>query len=667
MRIRHWFRPPHDLLVPFLGTTLVLSAALGWLGWRLLQQDRAVELQRVHDQLQSSADLIAAELRQTLSDAEEQLTRLSLLPASGLEEAASAYAEGLGEDALVVVFQPGTVLAYPGHRLAYYPVLPTAEEPAVETFAAGEDHEFRTRDFDRAIAYFEQLSESDDDRIRAGALLRLARNQRKASQPDAALATYSELASMGLVSVGGQPAELVARRAQCDLLEQLGRQAELRAKAQQLDRDLHRGRWQLDRAAYMYFATEALRWLEAGSVSLEDLAERQPAALSLAAGVKSLWEVWQQNQPAEKILVGRQSLRPHDRSVFLLWRGSADRLAALVAGPGFLEGQVLGPLQGLLERQGVRVALADVEGRTVVSQITDSQAQNVVRTMADTGLPWTLRVVDAEPMADLARLAGRRRLLFAGLGFMALLVVAGIYFSVRAMSREIEAARLQSDFVAAVSHEFRTPLTSLRQFTDLLADGRASSSEDRDKCYAALQRGTRRLTRLVENLLDFGRMEAGSREFNLESLRAKDWVERVTSEFQEEVQERGYRVELGWNGAEAVVRADEAALGRALWNLLDNAVKYSPACKTIWVTGEFDQTCLTISVRDRGIGVPRQEQSEIFRKFVRGSALAGHAVKGTGLGLAMVEQIVRAHNGEVRLESKVGEGSKFSILLPAQE
>ena len=519
-------------------------------------------------------------------------------------------------------------------------------------------------------AYFRDLSRAhadNDERIRAGALLRLARNQRKAGQPDRALDTYRELASLGRVPVGGWPAELVARRARCDLIEELGRRTELRVEAQQLDDDLHRGRWQLTRSAYLHFTAETKRWLEADGSSLDGAGGPTLVALSLATGVDSLWERWQEDRDALNMLAGRSSLVSHDRSVFLLWRGTTNRLVALVAGPGFLERQVVGPVQGLLERQGVGVVLADGEGQTLVSyqSTTGSQTQSVLRTMADTRLPWTLRVVSANPEADLAQLAARRRLLFAGLGFVALLAVAGSYFSARAMTREIEAARLQSDFVAAVSHEFRTPLTSLRQFTDLLADGRVSAEAERDKCYAALRRGTRRLTRLVENLLDFGRIEAGFHEFILEPLRAETWVQRVTAEFQEEVRERGYRVELEWKGdGEALIRADEAVLGRALWNLLDNAVKYSPGCKTIWVDGAVGENCLTLSVRDHGVGVPAGEQREIFRKFVRGSVPTGYAVKGTGLGLALVDQIVQAHGGKVRLESTVGEGSTFTIVLP---
>jgi signal transduction histidine kinase len=257
--------------------------------------------------------------------------------------------------------------------------------------------------------------------------------------------------------------------------------------------------------------------------------------------------------------------------------------------------------------------------------------------------------------------------LFGCLGFAVLLVAAMGYFSARAIAKESEAARLQSDFVAAVSHEFRTPLTSMRQFTSMLSEGRVSNEEERGKYYEALSRGTQRLTRLVENLLDFGRLEAGSHGYNMERVRARDWLERVISEFREEVERRGYHVELTWDAPEeTLLRADDAALGRALWNLLDNAVKYSPDSKTIWVEGRAEGGWLTFSVRDRGIGIPANEHRRIFGKFVRGTIPGGRPVRGTGLGLALVEQIVRAHSGTVSVESKVGEGSTFCMRFPKQ-
>jgi len=666
MSIQQWFRPPRHLLVIFLMTTLVFLATIGWLGWGSLQEDSAVEIQRARDRLESSTDLVAAEVRQRLSDIDGELTRLSALPAASLDDAAFAYSRNLGEDGLVVVFEGDGVRAFPAERLLYRPAVAVPEEPDPEVFAIGEAYEYRGRDFARAILYFQDLAESEDRQIRAGALLRLARNQRKAGRTEAALASYERLEGMGHVMVGGRPAELLARSARSRLLEALDRKTELAEEARRLDRDLQGGRWPLTHAAYQLYADEARQWLETEE-SHGVQPGPSPEALSLADAVDVLWERWWRDQQASDMLAGRTSIPLHGRSVFLFWRATDKRLVALVGGPGFLTSHVVEPLRAVLDRQQVGVVLADGEGRTVVSYtVPASPAQNVLRTMADTRLPWTLRVVSTSGGADAGQLAARRRVLLAGLAFLAMLVVAGSYFSARAVTREVEAAQLQSEFVAAVSHEFRTPLTLLRQFSDLLADGRVSSEDERQKYYAALQRGTRRLTRLVEDLLDFRRMEAGSHGFRFEPIHAKEWIERVANEFRDEVRGQGYEVEVDWHAPETLaVKADQAAVDRALWNLLDNAAKYSPVCKVIAVDGTFDGHRLTVSVRDRGIGVPPDERSAIFRKFVRGSASGDHFVKGTGLGLTLVQQIVEGHGGTVQLESTVGEGSTFSLVLPA--
>jgi signal transduction histidine kinase len=237
----------------------------------------------------------------------------------------------------------------------------------------------------------------------------------------------------------------------------------------------------------------------------------------------------------------------------------------------------------------------------------------------------------------------------------------------RGVSRELAVARLQSDFVAAVSHEFRTPLTSLKQLAELLSSGRVASDERRARYYEVMERETGRLHRLVEGLLDFGRMEAGALEFSWERVTPSDLVRRVVTEFETELGESGYHVELSADATAPPVRADSEALGRAVWNLLDNAVKYSPDRKTVWVDVSQDDGRLAIAVRDQGVGIPAVEREMVFQKFIRGTSSNGSGIKGTGIGLAMVKHIVEAHGGEVRVESEVGQGSTFTILIPVEE
>jgi signal transduction histidine kinase len=649
--------------VLFLGTTLGFWAALGWLGVSTLQQDRTLEEHYLQTILSESTDGIAAEIRRNLADVQLQFEQFSVHPAPNLPEVLSAYSRQLPADAVIVAFQGDTVQAFPRQRLLYYPVLPAADAPSINSLIPSRAYAEAATNPHGAVELFQSLAQTDDPRARAEALLALARAQSKVGRIETALNTYASVQDPEVL-VDGRPAELFARLGRCELLLSQGRRAELIDEAQRVSSELNAGRWQLTRAAYLQYA-QRVRELLGSDTPTPD--ESAGVALALTEGVSGLWEQWQENRSSPTMIAGRESRRLEGQPVFLLWRATSDRLVALIAGRTFLEDRLLASLRGTLDRLGVHVVLEDSQGVVLSHGSIRELTQPITRTMQDTQLPWILRVVRSDPSADRAPFAFRRRLIIAGLVFLALFVVAGSYLSVRAMRREIEAAQLKSDFVAAVSHEFRTPLTLLRQFSDLLADDRVSSEQERRRYYAALQRGTRRLTRLVEDLLDFGRMEAGSRAFTLKPVELREWMLGLIAEFREEVHSKGYTIETTWEGPAGVtVDADEAAIGRALWNLLDNAVKYSPNYQTVLVSGRYEDGRATISVRDRGLGVSAHEQRAIFGKFVRGSATSGHGIRGTGLGLAMVEQIVEAHGGTVHLESTVGEGSTFSITLPAR-
>lgn len=669
MQVSQWFRPPRLLLVLFVGTMLSFLAGLGYFGWQSLEQNRVLETERIREGLSRSADLITSEIRVTLAEFDAQLVRLLTVPTGELDAAAAAAAKDLGLEALIVAFEADSVRAFPTQRLLYRPAVAVPEEPDPQVFVPGEVYEERGADYARAILYFRDLADSEDaPDIRAGALYRLARNQRKAGRVTDALATYGELERLTAAWVFERPADLFARTARAALFADLGQRVALLDEARRLDRDLNSGRWPLTRAQYLAYARDIQQWLAGGGGT----AQHDESALALATSVEDLWRQWRQDAEHAGNMSGRGMVVAQGRSMFRMWRGTSERLLAVVGSQSFIKDQIIDPLNALLVQREVGIVLTDRASSFSVSHalpVRPGPPASALRDglridalMGDTDLPWDLRVVSAARF-DETQFVRNRTLLALATGVLALLVIAGSYFSGRAITREMEAARLQSDFVAAVSHEFRTPLTLLRQFSDLLADGRVSSEDERRQYYAALQRGTSRLTRLVEDLLDFGRMEAGSHGFRLANVDAFAWIERVAADFRDQFP--GYQLELRWSAPRgAAVRADEAAISRALWNLLDNAVKYSPSSKTIWVDGSSTKSELTVSVRDRGIGVPPRDRRAIFRKFVRGSMPEGSVVRGTGLGLALVDQIMRAHGGEVRLDSSSPEGSTFSLVLP---
>jgi signal transduction histidine kinase len=201
--------------------------------------------------------------------------------------------------------------------------------------------------------------------------------------------------------------------------------------------------------------------------------------------------------------------------------------------------------------------------------------------------------------------------------------------------------------------------------TELLSTDAVLAEDRRRQYYGVMSRETERLHRLVEGLLAFGRMEARGSETHFETVDPVELAESAVAEFQP----GAHRVELTTNGVKprsTAIRANREALSRAIRNLLENAVKYSPNAPAVQVHLERKGDRLAIRVHDDGFGIPAAEQKRIFDKFVRGAASKALNVPGTGIGLAMTQQIVRAHGGEIQLESEPGRGTTFTIELPVE-
>ena len=647
-----WFEPRRRLMTMFLAIAVLLTGTVLWLGWQLVRQDRDLAAQRLQERREIAADLAVAALQKSLSSVEELLTNFTNLQPTEIRRRAAEYAATLPVDSVLVLARGGEVDAYPENRLPFYPVAPLAPEPAASLFAEADALEFRLRDYTKAIARLREVARSKEPSVRAAALLRIGRILRKQDQWDEALAAYDAMLAMRGAVVEGLPAELVARQARLSVFERQKRNEAARLEGAAMLSSLTQRRWRLTRGAYEFHMDEVQRVLGRAG---------EKANTALATVVESLFERWQ----SEEIHSGRRLLRDSNLSMLAVWRGSGDGTAALILGPEWLQAQWPGGLRSTLESQAATIGLTDLEGRAVTGPQATDPARQTVRLASVTQLPWNLHVVTTNPDIVLASSRVRQRLLITGLLAITMLILTGAYLIGRSVARELAVSRLQSDFVSAVSHEFRTPLTSLCLLTEQLASGRISNDADRAEYYGILARESQRLRRLVEGLLNFGRMEAGAVEYRFETIDPAELVQTVAREFEHDVEANGFRVEVKVNGDTPLLRADRAALACAVWNLLDNAVKYSPECLTVWADVAREEGRAAIRVRDHGSGIPAAEQARIFDKFVRGEAAKQASIRGTGVGLAMVHHIVEAHGGEIRLESKIGEGSVFTLLLPA--
>jgi two-component system phosphate regulon sensor histidine kinase PhoR len=263
-------------------------------------------------------------------------------------------------------------------------------------------------------------------------------------------------------------------------------------------------------------------------------------------------------------------------------------------------------------------------------------------------------------------LEGRINLVFGILtvSFVAV-VITGIVLVLVFVTREANLSELQADFVSKVSHELRTPLTAVRLMAETIQRPDADA-KTKDKCLTLLVNETDRLSRLIERLLDWGRMESGRKIYELKSVSVKDLVDDAVNAYAPQ-RDLTKELELTIEVAEGLpdVLVDPPAITVVLLNLLSNAQKYGGTPPIVKLRAERTAKGeVMISVADNGEGIPRPEHRRIFEKFYRIDDRLSRSTQGSGLGLAIVSHVARAHKARVTVDSAPGKGSTFAIVLP---
>ncbi len=248
-----------------------------------------------------------------------------------------------------------------------------------------------------------------------------------------------------------------------------------------------------------------------------------------------------------------------------------------------------------------------------------------------------------------------------------IVLLAGAWLIYRTIRREMELIQLKSDFVSNVSHELRTPLSLIRMFAETLEMRRVKTESKKHEYYRTILQESERLTRLVNNLLNFSRMEAGKRNYQMRVVDLNALVSKVVEFYALPLRTQHFELVVAVAGKPLLILADEEAVAEALHNIVDNAIKYSDLGKYIRITTGVREMSAYVEVQDHGIGIAPEHHARIFEKFYRVSTGLVHTTKGSGLGLALVDHIVRAHGGTIEVASVPGKGSTFRLLLPLQQ
>ena len=330
----------------------------------------------------------------------------------------------------------------------------------------------------------------------------------------------------------------------------------------------------------------------------------------------------------------------------------------------------------VLRREIVEKTLRAVEGPTIIAVIDDQdrpvyarapldRAERIATASFGAALPsWRVALYQPEGLSPREAVRRQATVFAIAFGLLLVVIVGGLVATYRLVKRETEMARLKADFVANVSHDLKTPLSLIRMFGETLQLGRVTDEAGRQEYYRVITRESERLSRLIDNVLDFSRLEDGRREYDIVTTAVEPVIRETLEAFDYVLGQQGFKVEVTVPPDLPPVPLDADAVGQALANLMDNAIKYSGDVNTLRIDARIEGDALAISVADTGIGILPEEQPKIFEKFYRVGRSETQGRRGSGVGLALVRHVAQAHGGRVTVESRPGEGSRFTLWFP---
>ena len=697
-----------QFLAIFFVVVFLPSLLLALFGIRAIQNERYKLQQRNLEQQREFVTDLTAEIRSFIEKKSASLKEFSSSPAfleRDLRAIRSAVSLGLKNESLL-----GEIVLWHADDPPWLPAL--QERPPAEVvfevpeewiewrpiLNQAEDFEFRRRDFSGAISRYRQLlSRSQDRRTKAWLHSRIARCEVKRKNFGQAVGLYRSIAAeyADLFTESGRPLELASRLEVLDALRAIKDFSRFFEESLATCSRLQENRWSLDGDQLSFYAAaleamveetvteSALDQIPAGYLAaLKDhqaALEKKISACRLARTVQTdvLPELRQrfENQNPVEVPVQKTALQfeGYDALALLVPIGGTESgQRGEFLGSLFQMDHLRAHIDSLLPKirpPGVSVLFRSNLSHGVIlgEEIPHPSGSGSLLTDVFHGyfLPWQIELYptgQGDPGAPL----------YMNIFFWTILALLFILFFgsgliIRTVVQEVRLLNLKSDFIASVSHEFKTPLTSMGAILEHLAGGEVKDPERTREYYRILQHDSDRLTRLVKNVLDFSKIDEGKKDYKLKPADIVRLVRKEVASWEKEGGLEGVAIGLQTDDKVPDVLVDEEAISQALHNILDNAAKFSPDNKQIEVEVRCSQGTVEIAVQDRGIGIPESELKRIFEKFYRGKQAVTVSPTGTGLGLALVRHIMDAHKGDVIIRSRPGEGSRVSLILPVSK
>jgi signal transduction histidine kinase len=632
------------------GPALVLAA----LGLRAISADRSERERQLQDQQTQTARLADAAIANTIEHTTALLDRID---SEGLARPDPVSAKDI--DFPVFLIDRKGVISFPWHRVYFGPIglrpefleragqlSPAASQLIWDAQAMEAQH--RTGD---AIARYRQAI--DNSALKDWARLALDRLEeqpeeiariRRLADPQRAQSQAATPSGIPVAIVAGSAVEQVEPRYRSLFAPLLERTLE----------SLRKDTWWLSFEARRSYKAELTRWLNLAGVSTAEAPDSGLEELERAE--KIIRSASTRSSPHLAFQDGRDSL--------ILWSRTsqdAEAVGAILSGPA-LEGFLDAALRPVFEGQPFTAVLHQSDGRPLWNGLPGASGATA---------PWKTETLRAIPGLQLdftgPEQSGTARNTWMGYGFVLLpmlMLAVGLVMTVRVIRQEVALNALQSKFIAAVSHELKSPLTGIRLLMERIAGGRLKAPEEIREYYAAIGRETDRLESLVSRLLESQAIQSERRKYDFAPASLSEIASSAIQRLRPQAEAKKIRLAAQVDDGVPELPLDKAAIGDAIENLLDNAIKYSPPESEVSIHIRSAGNEARVEVSDQGIGIEKSDIPRIFDPFYRGRRGDMESVKGTGLGLALVKAAAEAHGGAVEVASAPSQGSRFTLHLP---
>lgn len=570
---------------------------------------------------------------------------------------------------------------------------PLLNPKATSDFYKAEKAEFISKDYVAAITHYKKaLMKTKSVQDNALLLSRIGRCYFKSGDHKTGIKEYKKMLELGDedITMGKIPIPIIALFQISVGYKALNDENEQYNILLELYHQLLDNPWDLLGGEYLFYlksAREEIRKLEVLRIKTDtvernskDLMKRQNKLLEKIRFIEHIHKQILPNVASEVrkgVPIELQSLdiywKEHDSTIelgFFKFPESFQHSGLLVLGYQFKKDYILSNLfpeilNSVELGKDVSVGiLSDKDSLLYIQQNRPLSNYLVIGNFTQLFANWKVALFDKDGKT-IEQIVGKERrlykILFAGIIFVMLI---GLVMIVRAVIHEIEASRMKSEFVSNVSHEFKTPLALIRMFGETLDSGLVTDEKKRKEFYKIIKRESERLTHLIDDVLDFSKMDTGVKKYYFEEADIVNIIRSSLEAYKFHIRDNGFEIESELPNEKILVTVDRDAISQAILNLLSNAVKYSKEKKNIHVKVYRYSELVMISVTDYGIGIAKEHIKKIFDKFYRVESAERKERGGNGLGLTLTKHIIDAHGGTIEVDSELNKGSRFTIILP---